>query len=56
MTEIAPAEAPAIAAAPATEATSEAPIRPDGRQDELSFTLAPGQGAEVKLVMRQGAI
>ncbi|MER9630911.1 hypothetical protein [Mesorhizobium sp. M0296] len=53
--EIAPAEAPAIATAPATEATSEAPIQPDGRQDELSFTLAPGQGAEVKLVMRQGA-
>ncbi|MES0151324.1 hypothetical protein NKJ95_29640 [Mesorhizobium sp. M0012] len=53
--EIAPAEAPAIAAAPVAEATSEAPIRPDGRQDELSFTLAPGQGAEVKLVMRQGA-
>ncbi|MBN9022392.1 MAG: hypothetical protein J0H08_09945 [Rhizobiales bacterium] len=39
---------PVIEEAPAAVASA-------GRSDEVSFTLAPGQGAEIKLVMRQGA-
>ena len=39
---------PVIEEAPAAVASA-------GRSDEVSFTLAPGEGAEIKLVMREGA-
>ena len=39
---------------PSTNASSAA--AETGRSDEVSFTLAPGRGAEVKLVMREGAV
>ncbi|WP_406871923.1 hypothetical protein WHT83_17930 [Aminobacter sp. P9b] len=52
-----------VAAAPVQEEVVEEPVAaapepvspPVGRADEMSFTLTPGQGVEVKLVMRQGA-
>lgn len=44
--------APAPAAAPAVVA--EKPAKPVGNSDEISFTLKPGQGAEIKLVMKAG--
>ena len=40
--------APVVAAAPAPAAAA-------GRSDEIRVTLAPGEGAEVKLVMKAGA-
>lgn len=46
--------APAVAAAPATASTEASPIVA-ARQDEISITLQPGQGAEVKLEMTKGA-
>jgi hypothetical protein len=56
-------DAPAVIAeaSPVIEEASpvieEAPpaVASAGRSDEVSFTLAPGQGAEIKLVMREGA-
>ena len=41
----------------ASPVIEEAPpaVASAGRSDEVSFTLAPGEGAEIKLVMRQGA-
>ncbi|ESZ11276.1 hypothetical protein NKH89_12140 [Mesorhizobium sp. M0923] len=45
-----PETAPQVAETPAV-----APAQSTGRRDEMSFTLTPGQGIEVKLVMRQGA-
>jgi len=45
--------APAPAAAPV--AVAEKPVKPVGKTDEISFTLKPGQGAEIKLVMKAGA-
>jgi len=45
--------APAPAAAPA--AVAQEPAKPVGKSDEISFTLKPGQGAEIKLVMKAGA-
>ena len=47
-------------AKPAPASVPVAPAKPvaataAGRSDEVSFTLTPGQGAEIKLVMRQGA-
>jgi hypothetical protein len=54
--EEAPAEAAQSSAQNATVAATEAPPSPSaGRSDEVSFTLAPGQGAEIKLVMREDA-
>ncbi|MER8555164.1 hypothetical protein NKH37_23790 [Mesorhizobium sp. M1217] len=56
--EIAPAEALPVnpsAAPQVAEIPAEAPAPTPGRRDEMSFTLTPGQGIEVKLVMRQGA-
>lgn len=44
---------PAIAAEPETEAVVAQ--SPAARQDQVSITLQPGQGAEVKLEMKQGA-
>ena len=41
-----PAEAP-----PASEPANE----PEGRSDEISITLSPGEGTEIKLVMEAGA-
>jgi hypothetical protein len=37
------------------EETASTALAADARADEMSITLAPGEGAEVKLVMRQGA-
>jgi hypothetical protein len=50
------AEAPPIIeeSAPVIEEAPPA-VASAGRSDEVSFTLAPGEGAEIKLVMRQGA-
>ena len=45
--------APAPAAAPV--AVAQEPAKPVGKSDEISFTLKPGQGAEIKLVMKAGA-
>lgn len=47
-------QAAAAAVAPA-EATTTASVEPTNRSDEISFTLAPDEGIEVKLVMRAGA-
>lgn len=49
---------PAIAATPAPAAAPAAPSAPAkaaGQQHQISITLAPNQGAEVKLEMRKGA-
>ncbi|MDG9782702.1 transmembrane anchor protein [Metapseudomonas otitidis] len=54
---VAPAQ-PAIAATPAPAAAPAAPSAPAkaaGQQHQISITLAPNQGAEVKLEMRKGA-
>lgn len=45
-------ETPAAVPEPAFEEPEAAPV---GRRDEMEFTLSPGQGAEVKLVMNSGA-
>lgn len=61
----APVEDPAIVAESAPQAAPQAtPVEtepaaqdpaPDTKSDEISITLSPGQGAEVKLVMKGGA-
>lgn len=38
-----------------TETTAAVTAAPSGRTDEVSFTLSPGKGIEVKLVMKEGA-
>ena len=50
-------EAAADAAAAAGTASAEAapPTGPETRSDEISITLSPGQGTEIKLVMDKGA-
>ncbi|MBB6012389.1 hypothetical protein HNR59_001734 [Aquamicrobium lusatiense] len=48
------AAVPAPMVAPAPQVTEGQPASPEW-QDEVSFTLAPGEGAEFKLVMDQGA-
>lgn len=50
----APAASPAVAAAPTSAATPATPA-PGVRTDETVITLAPDQGAEIKLVMAAGA-
>ena len=60
-----PAEQAAAEAAEPTEpaipepavalAEAPTPAEPETRSDEISITLAPGQGTEVKLVMEEGA-
>lgn len=50
----APAAPPVVAAAP-TGATAPATAAPGVRTDETVLTLAPDQGAEIKLVMEEGA-
>lgn len=50
----APAAPPAVAAAPTGEARPTT-TAPGVRTDETVLTLAPDQGAEIKLVMEQGA-
>ena len=50
----APAAPPAVAAA-ATDAATPTPTAPGVRTDETVLTLAPDQGAEIKLVMEEGA-
>lgn len=39
----------------AAAATEEEQPAAEGRRDTMTFTLAPGEGVEVKLVMREGA-
>lgn len=52
----APAAAPAAAAPAAQRPEAPAPARPAGtRSDEMAVTLTPGEGAEVKLTMVEGA-
>ncbi|MER9529770.1 hypothetical protein NKI89_08165 [Mesorhizobium sp. M0309] len=53
--EIAPSMPIEATAQQVAEAVPEAPAQAAGRQDEMTFALEPGEGAEVKLVMRQGA-
>ena len=59
---VAPAVAPsAPPTAPPTPPVAQAATEPAkpaahvGKSDEMSFTLKPGQGAEIKLVMKAGA-
>jgi hypothetical protein len=49
------AAAPAVAAAAPTGAATPATTAPGVRTDETVLTLAPDQGAEIKLVMEEGA-
>ncbi|MCD8516972.1 MAG: hypothetical protein LRY61_06870 [Burkholderiaceae bacterium] len=46
---------PPIAQAATQPANPDKPAAPVGKSDEISFTLKPGQGAEIKLVMKAGA-
>jgi hypothetical protein len=49
------AAAPATAPVPAAAAPSTNPVADaSGWRDELSFSLSPGQGIEIKLVMKEG--
>lgn len=50
----APTRAPE--AAPVAEAPAAPPAEPAGWQDEVSYTLAPTEGIEIKLVMEEGAV
>ncbi len=50
----APVASPAAVTAP-TVAPPTVPTAPTGRTDETVLTLAPDQGAEIKLVMEEGA-
>lgn len=55
---VAPPATPTVPPTPpvAQAATQPAkPAAPVGKSDEISFTLKPGQGAEIKLVMKAGA-
>ncbi|MCD8537690.1 MAG: transmembrane anchor protein [Burkholderiaceae bacterium] len=55
---VAPTAAPVVAPTPPVAqaaATPAKPATPVGKSDEISFTLKPGQGAEIKLVMKAGA-
>lgn len=49
----APAPAPPATPAPALAAVQVAQA-PSGKRDEMTITLRPGQGAEIKLDMRKG--
>lgn len=52
----APAAAPAAVTPAAQRPAAPAPARPAGtRSDEMAVTLSPGEGAEVKLTMVDGA-
>jgi hypothetical protein len=51
--EVAAAAAPAPAVAPLPASTPTATVA--SRSDEMTVTLDPGEGAEVKLAMKQGA-
>lgn len=49
-------EAEAAASAEAARPAEAAPASvPEGRSDEISITLSPGEGTEIKLVMQAGA-
>lgn len=50
-----PAAAPAPAASTTSTAPPETAATPAARTDETVLTLAPDQGAEIKLVMEEGA-
>ena len=50
------AKAPAsVQAAPVKRAAAAQVAKPGTRSDEISITLSPGEGTEVKLVMKAGA-
>lgn len=51
----APAKAAPVEAAPVEKAAAAPVAKPGTRSDEISITLSPGQGTEVKLVMKAGA-
>ena len=55
--ELVPAPQPAPSAPAASVPAATQPSAPavNGRSDEVSFTLTPGEGIEIKLVMREGA-
>jgi hypothetical protein len=53
--EAAQDRASSAAEAPPTEPADAPVVVADARTDEISVTLAPGEGAEVKLTMQQGA-
>lgn len=46
---------PAPVTEPVVSAQATAEVAAAGRSDEVTFTLTPGQGVEIKLVMREGA-
>ncbi|MCG8546372.1 MAG: transmembrane anchor protein [Alphaproteobacteria bacterium] len=50
-----PAEQAAPARVPAASAEVAPSAGPETRSDEISITLSPGQGTEIKLVMEKGA-
>lgn len=50
----APAAPPPVPAAAAVPVPSAGTITPSSWRDELNFTLTPGQGIEIKLVMKEG--
>ena len=55
---VAPPAAPRVAPTPPVTQAATQPAKtaaPVGKSDEISFTLKPGQGAEIKLVMKAGA-
>ena len=45
----------AASSVPAATAEAPPPAGPETRSDEISITLSPGQGTEIKLVMDKGA-
>ena len=46
---------PAVPEPAAALAEAPTPAEPETRSDEISITLSPGQGTEIKLVMEEGA-
>jgi hypothetical protein len=49
------ASPPAAAAVPAVQAIAPAERAPAAKAEEMTLTLAPGQGVEIKATMRKGA-
>lgn len=46
---------PVVKTQPNVDPSTEPRVEPSSKTDEVSFTLKPGQGAEIKLVMKAGA-
>lgn len=49
-----PAAAVAASASPAAASTTSAPAAASPWRDEMTFTLTPGQGTEIKMKMKEG--